>query len=194
MKIKNFIEEFKAKRIRNTITEKDIVSNYIKSTLEVKDYVPFAEKRELCVGVLNACNTKDNNGLVKVDSVSRYILFTVAIISKYTTLEFSSGEDEELDTLDEYDMLCQAGLLNPILDVIGEEYVTCNNILNMMMADIVANNNTIENVLGHALGKASNAVDGLIGVLAEKVEDMEFDLNQIDIDKYKGLIEMFAHK
>lgn len=192
--IKNFIEDFKAKKIINTRINENAVSDYLKTQLEIRDYVPFAEKRDLCERVLNSCNTKDRNGLVKVDSVSRYILFTIGIISKYTNLEFSSGKDTEFDSLDEYDMLCQADLLNPILDVIGEEYTTCNNILNMMMADVVANNNTVENVVGHTLGKISKSVDGLIGVLAEKVENMELDLNQIDIDKYKGLIEMFARK
>ena len=192
--IKNFIDDFKAKKIINTRINENAVSDYLKTQLEIKDYVPFAEKRDLCERVLNSCNTKDRNGLVKVDSVSRYILFTIGIISKYTNLEFSSGKDTEFDSLDEYDMLCQADLLNPILDVIGEEYTTCNNILNMMMADVVANNNTVENVVGHTLGKISKSVDGLIGVLAEKVENMELDLNQIDIDKYKGLIEMFARK
>lgn len=195
MNIKEFVNGFKSKRIINTKLDPEAVSNYIRKELKVKDYVPFAEKRELCANVLNACNTKDSNGLVKVDSVSRYILFTIAIISKYTTLDFSSGkDDEELDSLDEYDMLCQANLLDPILEVIGAEYVTCNNILNMMMSDVVANNNTIESVVGHTLGKISKSVDGLIGALTEKVEDMELDLSQIDIDKYKGLIEMFAQK
>ena len=193
--IKEFVDGFQSKKIINTHIAPNAIAEYIKKELEVKDYIPFAEKRELCANVLNACNTKDDNGLVRVDSVSRYILFTIAIISKYTTLEFSSGkDDEEFDSLDEYDMLCQANLLDPILEVIGAEYVTCNNILNMMMSDVVANNNTIENVVGHTLGKISKSVDGLIGALAEKVEDMELDLNQIDINKYKGLIEMFAQK
>lgn len=193
--IKEFVDGFKGKKIINTHIAPNAIAEYIKAELEVKDYIPFAEKRELCANVLNACNTKDDNGLVKVDSVSRYILFTIAIISKYTKLEFSSGkDDEEFDSLDEYDMLCQANLLDPILEVIGAEYVTCNNILNMMMSDIVANNNTIENVVGHTLGKISKSVDGLIGALAEKVEDMEFDLNQIDIEKIEGLLEMFAQK
>ena len=191
--VKNFIETLKAKGIRNTITDNSVVPNYIKKTLEVKDYIPFAEKRELCENVLNACNTKDKNGLVKVDSVTRYIVFTISVLSKYTNLEFSSGEDE-FDSLDEYDMLCQADLLNPILDVIGEEYVTCNNILNMMMADIVANNNTVENVVGHTFGRVADSVDGLIDVLKEKVEEIELDLDQINIDKFKGLFDMFARK
>lgn len=189
MTIQQFIETYKTKKMMNTQ-----IVEYVRKTLEVKDYVPFAEKRELCADVLNACNTKNENGLVKVDSVSRYILFTVSIISKYTNLEFSYGEDAEFDSLDEYDMLCQANVLDPILEAIGAEYVTCNNILNMMMSDIVANNNTVENVLGHALAKVNKTVDGFADVLAEKVKELELDLNQIDINKYKGLIEMFTQK
>lgn len=194
MKVMDFVNGFKSEKIMNTRIDTEAVSRYIKNKLEVKDYVPFAEKRELCERVLNACNTRDGSGLVKVDSVTRYIIFTLSIISKYTNIEFSSGEDTEFDSLDEYDMLCQAELLDPILEVIGAEYVTCNNILNMMMADVVANNNTIENAVGHTLGKLSASVDGLMSALTEKVEDMELDLSQIDIDKYKGLIEMFARK
>lgn len=193
MKIVEFIEKFKSAKVENTKMIPDAVAKYIKKELEVKDYVPFAEKRELCANVLNACNTKEDNGLVKIDSVSRYIIFTLSIISAYTNLEFSSGKDE-IDSLDEYDMLCQVNLLNPILDVIGAEYATCNNMLNMMMDDIIANNNTVENVIGAILGKLGDSVDELISVFADKVESMELDLSQIDIDKYKGLIDLFAQK
>ena len=194
MTIKEFIDGFVSKKIINTAINLNAVSDYIRKELEVKDYIPFAEKRELCEKVLNACNTRDDSGLVKVDSVSRYIVFTLSIISKYTNLKFSSGEDAEFDSLDEYDMLCQANLLNPILDVIGAEYATCNNILNMMMADIEANNNTVEAVLGHTLGRITNSIDNLIDVFAEKVEEMDLDLSQIDIDKYKGLIDLLPQK
>lgn len=193
MKVIDFISDFKSKKVINTHLNQNAVGDHIKKVLAIKDYIPFAEKRELCENVLNACNTKDKNGLVKVDSVTRYIVFTLSVIAKYTNLEFSSGEDE-FDSLDEYDMLCQADLLNPILDVIGEEYVTCNNILNMMMADIVANNNTVENVVGHTFGRVADSVDGLIDVLKEKVEEMELDLDQINIDKFKGLFDIFARK
>lgn len=193
MKIYDLIQDFTSKKVMNTQIAPNAVAEYLKKTLEVKDYVSFAEKRELCANVLNACNEKDESGLVKVDSVSRYIIFTISIISRYTNLEFSSGEDE-FDSLDEYDMLCQNGLLNPILDVIGGEYTTCNNILNMMMDDIIANNNTIENVMATILSKLGDSVDDFITVLANKVESLNLDLNQIDIKKYKGLIEMLTRK
>ena len=194
MKINEFINGFKEKKIMNTQIAPNAVATYIKEKLEVKDYVPFAEKRELCEKVLNASNARNDNGIVEVDSVTRYIIFTLSVISKYTNIEFSSGNDTEFDSLDEYDMLCENHLLNPILEVIGEEYAACNNMLNMMMADIEANNNTVEAVLGHTIGKISDSIDNFIDVLAEKVEKMDLDLNQIDINKYKGLIDLLPKK
>lgn len=193
MKVQEFIETFKVKKIMDSKINEHAVADYLKETLDVKEYLPFAEKRELCAKVLNACNKIDSNGLVKVDSVSRYIIFTVSILSAYTNLEFSSGEDE-IDSIDEYDMLCQSGLFDPILEVIGNEYAVCNNILNMMMDDIVANNNTVENVVSHTLNKLSKSIDGFIDTLSDKVDELNLDLNQIDIDKYKGLIEQFTQK
>lgn len=193
MKILDFINGFKEKKVMNTQINPNVVSEYIKKELEVKTYLPFVAKRELCERVLNTCNTRSDGGLVKVDSVSRYIIFTLTVISAYTNIEFSSG-DAEFDSLDEYDMLCENHLLNPILEVIGEEYATCNNMLNMMMADIEANNNTVEAVLDYNLSKITDSVSDLIDVLAEKVEKMELDLSQIDIEKYKGLFDLLPKK
>lgn len=194
MKVLEFINDFNEKKVQNTKINDHAVSDYLKEKLEIKAYVPFAEKRELCANVLNACNAIGDSGLVKVDSVSRYIIFTLSVISKYTNIEFSSGEDIEFDSLDEYDMLCENHLLNPIIEVIGEEYVACNNMLNMMMADIEANNNTVEAVLGHTLDKFSDSITYLIDAIADKVGEMDLDLDQLDIDKYKGLIEVLTQK
>jgi hypothetical protein len=192
MIIREFVENYKTKRFM-TVTKNGVDEKveWFKTELEPKEYIPFADKRELCKAVIDACCTKEG-GLIKVDSVTRYIIFTISIISKYTALEFNS--DEEYDSLDEYDMLCEAGLLNPILALIGDEYATCNNILNMMMEDVIANNNTVEAVLGHNLGKVSDALDDLIGAFADKVAEMELDLDQIDIDKYKGLLDLIPKK
>lgn len=188
----DFIQDYKGKKFM-TVTKNGVDEKveYLKTELGIKEYIPFADKRELCASVIDACCEKEG-GLIKIDSVTRYIVFTISVISAYTELEFSSGE--EYDSLDEYDMLCEAGLLNPILALIGDEYATCNNMLNMMMDDVVANNNTVEAVLGHNLGKVSDALDGLIDAFADKVAEMEFDLSQIDFDKYKGLLDLIPKK
>lgn len=191
MKIREFIENYKAKKFVITKNGVDEKIEHLKKELEIKKYIPFADKRDICATVIDACCTK-KDGLIKVDSVSRYIVFTISVISAYTTLEFSS--DADYDSLDEYDMLCEAGLLNPILALIGDEYSACNNLLNMMMEDVITNNNTVEAVLGHALDKVSDSVDNLISVFADKVEEMELDLSQIDFDKYKGLLDLIPKK
>ena len=192
MTIKNFVENFKNANVQSTKFNPDAVNEYLRKELEVKKYIPFADKRELCKKAIDACCTRDNGGFVRVDSVTRYIVFTISIISAYTKLEFYS--DEEYDSLDEYDMLCESGLLNPILALIGDEYVSCNNMLNMMMDDVVANNNTVEAVFGHVLGKASDSLDDLIGAFADKVKEMELNLSQLDIDKYKWLLDLILKK
>ena len=189
--IKEFCEAYKAKNFMNTKQGIEERIEWIKKELDITSYLPFAEKRELCKNVLDVCCTKEG-GLVKVDSVTRYILFTVSVISKYTELEFNS--DEGYDSLDEYDMLCESRLLNPILELIGDEYAACNNMLNMMLDDIIANNNTIEAVVGNVLGNLSDSLDDLISVFAEKVEEMELDLSQIDINQYKGLLDLLPKK
>ena len=190
MKVLEFINEFKAKKIMNTAINQNAVSEYITKELAIKDYVPFAEKRELCERVLNACNTRKDNGLVETDSITRYIIFTISVLTKYTNLEFSSGKDTEFDSLDEYDMLCQNGLLNPILGVIGEEYASCNNMLNMMMEDIISNNNTVENILGTASNRLLESIDKIVDTLAEKIDELELDLSQINIDKYTWIKDL----
>lgn len=194
MKVIEFIEKYKNDKIMNTKIAPNAVSEYLKKELEIKDYVPFAEKRELCERVLNVCNKKNDNGLVEIDSITRYIIFTISIITKYTNLEFSSGRDTKFDSLDEYDMLCQNCLLNPILGIIGEEYTACNNMLNMMMEDIISNNNTIENVLGIASNKLLDSVDKIIDALADKIDELELDLNQIDIEKFTWVKDLLLKK
>lgn len=189
--IKEFCDAYKAKNFMNTKQGVEERIGWIQKKLGLIPYLSFADKRELCKNVLDACCTKEN-GLVKIDSVTRYILFTISVIQKYTELEFNAGED--YDSLDEYDMLCESRLLNPILELIGDEYATCNNMLNMMMDDVIANNNTVEAVLGHALGKVSDSLDGLIGAFAEKVDEIELDLSQLDINKYKGLLDLLPKK
>lgn len=191
MKVVEFIQKYKENKVQNTKINPNAIEEFLLKTLEVKNYIPFAEKRELCERVLNASCTK-NGAIIEVDSVSRYILFTISVLTKYTSLEFENTDD--LDVIDQYDMLCQNGLLNPILGIIAGEYESCNNILNMMMADIDANNNNIAAVFDKALQRVSGSIDELISALALKVDELNLDLSQIDIDKYKGLFDLFPKK
>ena len=187
MKITELCEKIKTSQIKNTAYKPDAIEDFLIKNIEFKSYLPFIEKRELCTKVLEvAC--KKNGGLVEVDSVTRYILFTINIITKYTNLTFENTE--ELDPISQYDLLCENGLLNVILECIGDEYTVCNNMLNMMMGDIIANNN-VATVLNNAAQQLLDIVDDFAGVLSEKVEGLNIDLSSLDLDKYKGLLDKF---
>ena len=58
--IKEFVEAYKAKTFMLTKNGVDEKIEYIKKELELKEYVPFADKRELCSAVIEACCTKEN--------------------------------------------------------------------------------------------------------------------------------------
>lgn len=186
MNIKEFVSSYQEKNIVNTKINPTAVEDTLREMLDIKSYLPFAEKRELCALVIKK-TCKRKNGIITVDSVSRYIIFTVSILSKYTNLEFNS--DEGLDSLSEYDLLCESGLLDEILEVIGQEYAKCNNLLNMMLQDVIDNNNTPEVILADIGSKLLDKVGEITDTLAYKIDEMNLDLNQIDIDKFEPLLE-----
>ena len=186
--VKNFIEDFKAKKIMNTAIAPNAVGEYLKKELEVKDYVPFVEKQSIAQIVLESCaNIKD--GVIAIDSVQKYIIFTITILSTYTNLEFEGNEGD----LDSYDSLCsyqigEGTLLDEIVKTFEKEYVRCNDILNMMTADLLAENN-IEKQVGKFLSGISEKINSLGDSLINKLGDFNMDLSQLDIDKLTSMID-----
>lgn len=175
----------------------DLVKNYnegkienLKEALEVKEYLPFAKKYELCASVLDSCNDIDKKtGLVTVDSINRQITFTITAISAYTNLEFSLDEDAEISSIDEYDMLCKNKLLTPIIESFSGEYVNCEDMLTTMQNDLIANSNTMHNLVGNISKQLLNIVEPLGNVLKTKLDSFNLDLSQDNIDKYAKIFE-----
>ena len=176
MTIREFVELYKERKI--------LLS---KETLEVKEYIPFTQKHDLCSSVLYTCNDIDvKTGLVSVDSVNRDVTFIIRIISMYTNLEFSPDRNKDVGSIDEYDMLCENKLLRPILELFEEEYAECKEMLMTMQNDLIANNNTLHNVLGNGMKHFL----GIADVLKKKVDTLNLDLSQDNIDKYAKLFEV----
>ena len=187
MTINDFIKGFKEKKIMNTKVAPDAVSEYLKKELEIKDYVPFVEKQSIAQIVLESCARIDSN-VVVIDSIQKYIIFTITILSTYTNLEFEGDETD----LNAYDMLCSyqidnGTLLDAIIKTFEKEYSRCNDILNMMTADLLAENN-IEKQIGKFLTKLSDKVDVLGDSIIDKIGNFDMDLNQLDIDKLTNII------
>lgn len=186
MKIREFIEAVKKNPNQATTVYKKLIKTR---------YIPVLEKRQLAE-LVYANATEIENGIVKVDSLSKYLIFTMLMITKYTDLEFSVDENgaATVEAIREYDELCENGLINPIIAEFAEDYARANEVMNYVFQDNLAVNNTAEAVLGKAAGYLLNIIDGFAGVLAEKVNEMNFDLSNIDIEQVTKVLKLLNNK
>lgn len=160
----------------------------IAKTIETQKYVGIELKRKLASLVLDNCTTIVD-GEIHIDSVERYILFTIAVISMHTNLEFSREDDDGYNVIDDYDILCESGLLVKVIDTFKDDYASCQEILNMMTADRLQDNMTIEKKLGKCLDEIQGFLGSTIAGLIDKlnIDDL---VNDLPVDSGK-LLDLF---
>ena len=188
MKITEFCEAYKTKNFMNTKQGIDERIEWIKKELKTKEYIPFDEKQAIARTVLASCSAI-SDGVIIIDSIHKYMLFTMAMLSTYTNLESS----EDMNLSDAYDALCSCRvgdgtMLDAIIKTFEIEYSRCNDILNMMTADLLAENN-IEKQVGKFLSNLSDKVNKFGDGLIDKLGDFNMDLSQLDIDKLTSMID-----
>ena len=160
MKIQEFIEKYKKANGMQSV----------KSMLATKNYLPFAEKQELVDRVLNKC-INDNNGYMQFDEMEKYLSFTMEIIMAYTNIEF----DKDFNTaIHEYDALCEAGILNNIIDTFEGEYKTVLDMVGMRQ-DYIMRSNSIEAQVAKFLNSLNDKLDVLTNIAAEQMASFGFD-------------------
>ena len=185
MTIREFVEAYKAKKFMNTRVGVEDRIEFLKSTLDVKAYIPFVDKRALAEATIAACANFDD-GVFVIDSLKKYMLFTMTMLFTYTSLE----HDESVGVDEEYDLLCSVcvddgTLLDAAIGLFAVEYSRCNDILNMMTADVLAENN-VEIQIGKFLSGLSDKIDQFGDKLIKIVENL--DIGQLDIDKLTRMI------
>ena len=171
MKIIDFVQGFKDKKIMNTKVDTDAVGKYIKETLEVREYVPFKEKRAI-VELIVLNNIKVVDGVKKNDSISQYISFITAMLTAHTNLEFSE------DPVADYDILSESGLLTPIIDTFKTDYSECDVLLKMALANELEDNNV--NIV---FGKFLNSILYRLDVIGEYIKSF---VDGVDINSILG--------
>lgn len=184
MKVSEFIEKVNENKARlYNKTDVNALPNFIKQTLNVKEYLPIIDKRHLADRILNAC-TFEENGVIKTDSFQKYFLFTIGALQMYTDLEF----DVDGDVYGEYDELCKGGLLDAVLATFEEDYGRANAVLNMLYADMIENNNSVANIIGATISNVSTFADDLISSLSEKISEINTNINSEDIARLQSFL------
>lgn len=153
MKINELVEKYKKNKMLD-----------LKKELEVEEYISIAAKEQLARAVLDNCTTEVNNE-VHINSLERYILFIISVIGMHTNLDFSDEGNDNYSALDDYDALCEIGLIDKIINTFKTDYDACEVVLNMMTTDRLQNNMTIEK-------KIYDFLDGIRDILQNAMGDL----------------------
>lgn len=135
--------------------------------LEVKKYLPIEVKKTIAQGIIYDC-TNDEFGVIKVDSVQRYMSYVRYMITTHTNLEYTD---------DDYDVLCSTEygdttLLNAIVDCFGEDAKECSRILDLVMSDYMQES-TLDFTLARFLHDASVSISKLTTKVTEKINGVD---------------------
>lgn len=139
--------------------------------LQIKTYLPMEAKKAIAQGIIYDC-TSEENGVVKVDSVQRYMSYVRYMITSHTDLEYTD---------DNYDALCSTEygditLLNAIMDCFDSDAKECLRILNLMTDDLI-HDNSIESTVGKLIYNINGAIGTFIEEMRNKFRNL--DLNDM---------------
>lgn len=157
---------------KNKMLNTDQLQALLKKKLEVKEYLGIKAKKELVDTIVDECILYED-GVFKFNDIDKYICFTMKTLAAYTNLNLSSDLEED------YDLLCEAKLLDSIISTFKKEYDDVN-ILLQMKCDYVLNSNSLESQVGRFLDGILDKVDVLVSSLSNKVDN--FDLNSLPFD------------
>lgn len=173
MRINDFIE-YMGKNVNRTMKDEQIVG-LAKKQLEIKQYLPISEKKDLIDKIIYQ-SAYYQDGVLKIGEIDCYMYFTMFTIDAYTNLEIDNVETC-------FDALSASGMLTVIIGAIGKEYNEVNTFLNMKRDEILGET-TIEAQVAKFLDYVTGKVNEFSSVITDSVKD-------IDV---KSLISMFIQK
>ena len=183
MKVQELVEF--VSNSKNKLLKQAQLEEVIAKHIETKKYLSIKQKKELVESIVNECILYED-GVYKFDDIDKYICFTMRVIAAYTNLELSD------DIEDDYDVLCEAGVLDMVINTFKKEYDEVN-ILLQMKCDYVLNSNSLEAQVGKLFDGVLEKLDIITQALANKVDG--FDINNLpisgdDLSKLMQLLNM----
>ncbi len=143
MDIGKFVEEFDQSQAKDRVVKKHIVTNYISYEVKISEANKII-KHSFYTDV-------DGEETYLANSPVRYILFMMAVIRSYTDLEF-----DNTNAMIQFDLLESRGIIEMIIELIGQDYERFQTVLNMTIDDLMSNERSLVSYFDRkltALGK-----------------------------------------
>jgi hypothetical protein len=177
----------------NKMVSDKLKSTYVKDNLKVKQYVPFEDKVNLVDRITQITMHEYNKdgtptGNIRVDSISRYMLFTLNLIDKYTNLKVDFN-----NSFAEYDQLASNGLLKEIVGAIPENEVSdFQTLLNMKVDDTITNELSTHAFISGQVTRVVTLLTTAFKPALDRLTDELDNLDEDKIDKLGKLLDRFV--
>ena len=148
MTIKEFVNKAKTKGFMPISADEQVAK--LKKELEVKTYLGIRAKKELVQEIVDETIIYEN-GLFKFNGIDQFVTLNMFAIRACTNLEI---EDIEND----YDLLCESGLMNKVLATFESEYKEVLSLL-QMQCDYVLMDNSVTAQLNVLLTAATDVIN-----------------------------------
>lgn len=185
--VKDFVNEFVEKKIVSNKINQNAVSDFIRSKLEIVEYVPFNTKCQV-IDMIVAKVIREEDGVKKVNSVEQFLSFFASMIMAHTNLMFSEKPEED------YDALNKNGLIEPIIAMFQKDYSEFEVLLKMAITDTLADNN-LNVIVGKFLNGILGKLDGVGDILKGFTENIDLskllgtNMNEEEKTKFLGFID-----
>ena len=153
----------------NSITSAKIKESYINETVKSVDYVNFEELEYIAGKIVEKSYVVDD-GVLKIDSCKKYLLYIFAIIDMFTNIEVHAES-----WIGEYNALDQYGLIEKIKSVVPKKVITnFDIILKWKTDDIAFNYSNLPNYLNSLINKLMPIIqDGILNTLDNEIRKIQ---------------------
>ena len=172
MRVNEFVEKFETNIDLNTI-------------LEIRTYVPIAEKRAILETIIDRCFTVED-GVLTCDYVLKKMMFELAMIKYHTDLEVDIMSEDDYDELQKTGANIHWGY--------ETDYREFKSLFEGMECELHTQY-SIESSIVRLTDKLSNSLDGFTNIITQKIDGFDmskFGFEDIELNQFKDLLSKYG--
>ena len=150
MRVKDFVYNLEKKK-------EDDVAKFVEKHLKTH-YISYSRKMSEAELIVKHSSTVEVNGkeVFRVSSPMRWMLFVLAVLRNYTTLELNAE-----NLVEDFDALDKSGAIETLFAVIGKDIDTFNTVLTMTYDDYATNERDLVSFVEHKIDALMTVFDGI---------------------------------
>ena len=153
--------------------------------LEVKEYVPFAEKLTVANNIIQSTCFDDNKN-IKINSPSIYMLYLLSVVHMWTNIDV----DFSNDPCTQFDALNKDKIIDGIFYAIPKEEIKeFKSILDMLRSDTIANHTSPQAFISNQIERFGTLIGMTLEPVFTKLLDQLENLDKEQIKKFRDDID-----